>query len=462
MYTLTGKIYLPAGSWLIDTNYITTTSARMHIYGDGIGKTILIAPRTAGSSSQGVIYAESTSSTTFVSGVFIHDLTIYGESDTLGLSEFKHLVSLNGVDLFIIQRVEFKGFRGDAVYIGSGISGSAERHNKHGKILDCVFDGINYSNRNGVSIIDGYDVEVAGNTFLNCTDPTMPGPIDIEPDQVTVNVVKDIKIHHNTIVSFGGGSGIAFTTTAGVMTNKPSNIEICNNDIRGATKSNAIMIMARTVETISSSLSPMGVKINRNYTEDTNSVSVYPTNIYGIRGLEKIGNTHIGGSICVLGLDTTASVTLMDAIIRGNNYTKNGNSVGAVQFASIDNVEFSGNTIQEPKNGTGTYGVTLIGSGVTTTSTRFRAFDNTFIKGASQTHSFYATSHTQDPTTARNDNNQSSGGSLTNVLQANKMDTAAAPTTGTWATGNIVFSTTGANAGWRCSAGGTPGTWASF
>lgn len=36
---------------------------------------------------------------------------------------------------------------------------------------------------------------------------------------------------------------------------------------------------------------------------------------------------------------------------------------------------------------------------------------------------------------------------------------AAIPTAGTWVTGDVLFDSTGTSPGWRCTAGGTPGTW---
>lgn len=53
-------------------------------------------------------------------------------------------------------------------------------------------------------------------------------------------------------------------------------------------------------------------------------------------------------------------------------------------------------------------------------------------------------------------------GAFLNSVGLRRMSRSAAPTSGAWVVGEIIWSTTGSNLGWRCSVAGTPGTWVSF
>lgn len=70
---------------------------------------------------------------------------------------------------------------------------------------------------------------------------------------------------------------------------------------------------------------------------------------------------------------------------------------------------------------------------------------------------FAAARHTIDPNTGTAA--LGSKNSLANIVFAGRRATAGPPTTGTWATSDLVLDVNGA--WWQCTSGGTPGTWAS-
>lgn len=91
--------------------------------------------------------------------------------------------------------------------------------------------------------------------------------------------------------------------------------------------------------------------------------------------------------------------------------------------------------------------------------------------GASRYYYLYSADNSANRVLALNSNNNSSWGPTTAgalTCQSLKIGPnsitfgSAAPTTGTWVTGDVCFSTVpgaSAPAGWSCSGGGTPGTW---
>jgi hypothetical protein len=221
----TGKpVYFPKeqgsdddGAYLINTASGTTNvTTNAHIFGDGIGKTIIRRPTSVTGTFQFFIDSGSDDPDDNLTNIYFHDLTI---EDDGAFSAFQHQMWLGGVTDFLIERVEFKGFRGDGLYIGSGNNdpSTTERHNFRVTARDCVFNGVNNANRNGYSIID-CDGFLADNcTFINCTklDGTMPGPQCVEPDANDFHVVRNIR---STNCKFYGCGGFAFALNLGPQT----------------------------------------------------------------------------------------------------------------------------------------------------------------------------------------------------------------------------------------------------
>ena len=199
------QVYFPAGTYKCDG--IVTLDSNSNLFGAGRGATRIVRNGT-NSASVGVLYAQSASATTFIDNITIRDMTLDGQVATLGFSEFRHLVSLNGVRNVVIERVDFVGFRGDGLYIGSGIASADERHNENVTVRDCFFDGINKDNRNGISVLDVNGMLIDGCTFTRTTRSNMPGAIDVEPNGYAFTIVKDITISNNRFFDIGGNVGV--------------------------------------------------------------------------------------------------------------------------------------------------------------------------------------------------------------------------------------------------------------
>lgn len=421
------QVYLPAGTYKCDG--IVTLDANSNLFGAGRGATRIVRNGT-NSASVGVLYAESGSSTTFIENITIRDMTLDGQVATLGFSAFRHLVSLNGVRNVVIERVEFVGFRGDGLYVGSGVSGGIERHNVNVTVRDCLFDGVNSDNRNGISVIDGDGVTIQCNTFRNCSRNNMPGPIDIEPDANAYHVVRDIDIIDNRIESYAGSHAIAVYTPA-ALTSPVFGVRIIGNDISGAQKLNGLGIFVRTVETLTVASKSMGIVIANNAIRDSNAVLIQPLAIINVRGLLCDGNTVEGGNASYFGNDVSGAPTNFDVVVSRNVFRGSGGVDGAVIFNSISNLLIEANVVDAPANGTSTIGMRFVCSVGTGQSNNVRCINNTFVKGGSQTISFGVFSHTLDRTTNTEMGTRVIGGSLTDQFLAD-YGRSELYSTGTW------------------------------
>ena len=382
-------VYLPKGTYKVSLVILPDNGV---MFGDGIDKTVIIRA-SDNTDGKGIIYSQSASGTDFIDNIRLSDFTIYGSVDTLAFSEKQHLVSLNGVKDALIERVKLKGFRGDGIYVGAGYVGTEGLHNINVTIKECVFDGLNSDNRNGVSVIDGDNVKIINNTFRNVSRSTMPGAIDFEPNTAG-NILKNLIVKNNTIESYGGGAGIqVYNTTA---TTAISNINIADNTIYGATKASAsgIYVENSALNPLTVASFPLGLNIERNYIYDSNAVGLIPLKTYYTKGANITDNSIYNGGNCLFGVSTVVATSFMDSNIKNNNFYTNGTANGALTFGSSSNVNISGNTIQEPNKGTSLYGILFLGNTVTTVSDGINITGNTFIKGSSQTYSVAQVSHT--------------------------------------------------------------------
>jgi hypothetical protein len=420
------QVYFPAGTY--KCNSFVTLDTNSNLFGAGREATRIIRNDVV-TASTGVFYADSGSASNYVTNITIRDMTIDGQVASLGFSEFRHLVSLNGVRNAIVERVNFVGFRGDGLYLGSGISGGLERHNINVIVKDCLFDGVNSDNRNGITVIDGDGIRIQNNTFRNCSRNSMPGPIDVEPN-FNFSIIRNIEISGNSIESYSGAQAITVYTTIPRIV-PICGIQIVGNYISGATLSNCAGIFITTGETITSSTPPMGIVIANNTMRDPNNVLPNPIIVRNIRGLLCDGNSIDGGTVSSFGTLTSSAINNLDFIVSRNVFRGSGNVNGAAIFNSIENLVIEGNVVDSPAAGTSTIGMRFLGSGVTGQSNNVKCINNTFIKGASQTISFGVSSHTLNRTTNTETGTQVIGGSLTNQFLAD-YGRAELYTTGVW------------------------------
>ena len=137
----------------------------------------------------------------------INGITFEGRSVEDGFSEHEHNLRLVAVSNATITNCTFHSFRGDGIYIGTIKSGIIRSHNNNISVSRCYFDGVNYKNRNAISIIDGTTISITDSKFTRTANNKMPGAIDIEPNSID-ETVNDINISRNSFKNIGGNVGV--------------------------------------------------------------------------------------------------------------------------------------------------------------------------------------------------------------------------------------------------------------
>ncbi len=219
------KIRVPAGHYLVGN--VELPSGAM-IAGTGESSVLKQHPQ-----ARFVLVADSgtTDAASNLRAIRLSSLQLRGSCDVDGFSEFVHLLSLNGVSDAALDGVTFRGFRGDGLYIGSGNIGGQERHNTQVSVRNCVFDGINHENRNGISVIDCDGLIVENCRFVNSTKANMPGAIDLEPDSERFHVIRNVRIVRNSFSSVGGHGGVICVYVPRGVVIRPTGILIQDNTI---------------------------------------------------------------------------------------------------------------------------------------------------------------------------------------------------------------------------------------
>lgn len=179
--------------------------------------------------SVGMLYANSGAAGATLDNISIFGATLLGQVAAQGFSQFVHLVSVNGVRNFTMENCLVKGFRGDGLYVGSGINAGDERHNFNVRVVNCDFDGVNNDNRNGVSVLDVDGLLISACTFRNCTRPSMPGPVDLEPDGNAFHILRNVRVEGNQFVDCGGNYALIGVLLPAVVTNTARSIHILRN-----------------------------------------------------------------------------------------------------------------------------------------------------------------------------------------------------------------------------------------
>jgi hypothetical protein len=119
--------------------------------------------------------------------------------------EQSHIILTGHTEDVVIDNVYFNGWRGDAVFIGGQMSGVGVPTNyvaQNTSITNCFFNGINNTCRQGITVGSSDGVYINANRFLNVTNATMPGAIDIEPE-LPFAYGRNITISNNSFVGVG-------------------------------------------------------------------------------------------------------------------------------------------------------------------------------------------------------------------------------------------------------------------
>ncbi|MBS0444562.1 MAG: right-handed parallel beta-helix repeat-containing protein [Proteobacteria bacterium] len=349
----TGKpVYVPAGTFVIGQVRLPDKAT---IYGPGTLRHRKGAPFML------LCDSESPDPRRNLQGLTLKGITLRGTSDEDGFSEGVHLLIANGVTGLTLDGVRFVGFRGDGLYLGSGVRPGEERHNRSVTIRNCTFDGINRSNRNGISVIDCDGLTIEGSRFTNCTSAKMPGPIDLEPNDHPWHVIRSVVIRGNTFTGNGGSGGqITSYQTPGVL-QAPSDIEISNNSFSGYVGTGAD-ITVHVKPRAGSELQPMRWRITNNRGKNGNQ----PFAIYSGRDISITGNTWEGYRMSARVSEPGKGFHASTVVVQNNRFTRCGGAVEEASCVSVyesDHVQIDSNEFADCGNGSERSAAVFLGWG---------------------------------------------------------------------------------------------------
>jgi hypothetical protein len=288
--------------------------------------------------------------------ITIRDIQFRGTVESDGFSEHVHLLNMNAVTNVTVTQCKFVGWRGDAIYIGSSNVPKAERHNINVVIKNSYFDGVNNDNRNGISVIDGSQISIDHNTFINSSKPTMPGAIDIEPNRNDFTVINNITIKRNKFSNIGGGAGIisvVFAVKQQDLKTSFKNIIIDSNEIDGRTTSTrSVGILLKQNQDANDSTPSNNVTVTNNIIKYTSR----PFIILGFKGVRVVDNTFEESTNAAM-IANKYMGKCQDLEFAGNNFKGLGNLDGSgIIIYDVNHLSFIKNTfdsigILSDKNG---------------------------------------------------------------------------------------------------------------
>lgn len=280
-----------------------------------------------------------------VRGIAIKNLQLRGNCDTEGFSEHILLLSLNGVSDALIEKVVFRGFRGDGCYLGSGHKAQSERHNQRVVVRDCQFNGINHENRNGLSVIDCDSLVVERCRFTKMTRHNMPGAMDLEPDANAFHVIRNIRLSSNTFGDIGGSATISLYVPK-QLSKLPSQIVVEDNAIVG-TETTAFAFVQLWAPPPGGPSQAIVLRNNR-----VSGRHARPFELRGVSGVEVRNNRFEGATKAAEIGNRAARDAVRNIALRGNKVERCGSEQGtAVSVFSANLLVFAENEWIDCGNG---------------------------------------------------------------------------------------------------------------
>lgn len=381
------RVILPVGTVLAN---LTNLASGSEIEGE-CRATSILRPYDP---DEHLILVDSGDAAQFIEDLRFCNLTFLGHVDTLGFFEQCHQLFLNGVDGVMIEHVNFTGFRGDGLCLGSGLNEpvTTERHNKIVNVRHCEFDGINRNNRNAISILDCDGFTVRDCDIFRTTKATMPGPIDFEPDGNAFHFLRDITLHNVHFHSCGGNIGQINFYIPAAVTQVPRNVTIseCRSSDYLGTGNDLFIDTFRALTTDSED---MAFKVENFVGRDGNA----PFWIDRCRGVSIEGSWTDYASKSLVGFEVATKVVDIEFDIVYNGVGDDA----SFWIGNVDGLRLSGQINKSAGDAAGKF--PIVASTFRTTS-RVVLQDLEIIKRAAQVTGFSATGHTFTPATNRQRN----------------------------------------------------------
>jgi hypothetical protein len=138
-------------------------------------------------------------------GFTMQDLLLEGNSVETGFNEIFALIGLQAVSEVLLERMKLIAPQGDGIAFYSGVLAAAEKHNEDLTMRKLRIDGVNYENRNGISIYDADGALIDDCSFRRLTKSSMPGAIDLEPRLADYGILRNVAVKKSNFKDIGVG-----------------------------------------------------------------------------------------------------------------------------------------------------------------------------------------------------------------------------------------------------------------
>lgn len=477
-----GEVYFPEGTYLItggitggwtgnsDRDGLLITGNNITLVGTGPG-TILKQDST----NQNLLALDGTAAQ--IAHITIRNIRFDGPTarhvmtSTSDIYQRIHLIKAVNVFNVNIADCVFYAFQGDGIDFDGGFHGegappyATTRHNVNLYIDNCIFDGFDNNNRNGVSVIDGDNVFVSNNTFRRIAKQYMPGSFDIEPNPYPYYITRNIYVTNNSFNNCQGSNGhlgYFIPSSSYPVTDPPENFVFSGNTFTGT----GTGIYGNCRDDIN-----LGVLISNNVYRGSNRPFLFGYNsgaISYINGVTIDGNNFYyttSSGVPFLGYKDAHEDVVKNVVFSNNIVASNATGPGMRLGGSLDNVLVSGNIFNNVLD----YGVlTGATSGSVVAYIRSVSFvGNKFpvIAGTGFSVSTQLNTNPDASGCAWYSNTAAGNGNVCRFPAGQFLDYhTASPTAGRYAVGAVVknlSATVGQPKGWVCTVAGQPGTWVS-
>jgi hypothetical protein len=298
--------------------------------------------------------------------------------------EQSHIILGGHTENIVVDNCFFYGWRGDAILIGGQMSGVGVPTNyvaQNTTITNCRFDGIDNTCRQAISALSVDGVYINANYFLNTTNATMPGAIDVEPE-LPFAYARNITVTNNAFFNIGpsGNRRRAVIVDLGNLdagaVERRGNITV-NDNYMNAT--NGIRVIGGK--------ECRDVNFNSNWVTGTTDTMIW-TNVNGL----SVANNYFEDCETILIGFSTAGADVENASIYGNTFDTCGIASAGLQVNTLLNGSISDNQFIDCGGTTGV-AIQLAGGG---TQYGLTVHDNVFTAPTGVTTVALASSGTQD------------------------------------------------------------------
>lgn len=370
-------------------------------------------------------------------------------------SEFRHCVQVLGSTGVTVRNCRFQNIIGDGIYIGVSDATLPSDVKVHGN----SFIG-NNTNRNGVSVVAGSDINIYGNHFYKMARPDMPGAVDIEPN-VSTSTIFNVNVYGNTFV---GNSTPVLQKAVSIINAQSAevyNVNICGNSIQDGFYFGIAVI---------------GDNVTQSKTRATITGNIIISAITLANSCGIIASQACDVNVSDNTIDTTCDIgikSLTSAFKFSSNKIKNAAKYGVEVLGGVSEGMISGNFIEDcGTNAFAAYGgIHIQGSYIDITDNKIISSATTKTQAGVYIES--GVKNFVDGNTIRG-----VGVRALNFVVApqvlgqniynngfNSVYGTYPPATESWVVGDVIYQanpTAGGFIGWVCTTAGTPGTWKTF